>query len=173
MPCLKEEPFGVLHRPIHNSCLVEIHVVVKSVLVLCHFRVTVTNTDCPLGVVNILWKNKGLTKFWSISRVLQSRFLRGSERHAVSNFLQSQCGVWISVSQSKDLKKYWSRREKRWSCRLTKSHIYHTLPPSIRFFYPSLQSPVCLSIVKKVTITTNNFVDDASGLCSWRFVFRS
>ena len=77
-------------------------------------------------------KRKVSQNFGQISRVSLARFLRGSERLAVSNFLQSQCGVWLSrVSQSKELKKYRSRREKRWSRRLAKACIYHSLPLKI------------------------------------------
>ena len=80
-------------------------------------------------MVNGLWKKEVSQNFGEISQVLQSRFLRGSERLAVSIFWHSQCGVWISVLQSKDLKKSWSCREKRWS------HIYR-LPPLI--YMPSI-----------------------------------
>ena len=71
------------------------------------------------------WSRKILVKFHGSRSLI---FLCSSERLTVSNFLQSQCGVWISVSQSKDRKKARSRREKRWSCRLPKSCIYNSPP---------------------------------------------
>lgn len=47
MSCLKEHPLVVVCHPIHNGCLVEIHVVVEFACMLCHFCITVSKTNCP------------------------------------------------------------------------------------------------------------------------------
>ena len=106
-------------------------------LARCKFSIIGSNTRGAWWMVS--GKIKVSQNFGQISRISQSHLLRGSERLVVLNFLQSHCGVWISISQSKDHKKSRSHREKRWSRRLTKFRIYHSPPltlvmDSVNFF---------------------------------------
>ena len=69
-------------------------------------------------------KIKVSQNFGQISRVSQSRLLRGSDSLAVANFFaKAMWGLNLAL-QSKDHKKSWYRsRVKRWSRRLAMSRI--------------------------------------------------